>query len=68
MHVDDFVPYNCNKCYFCVNGHTSGIAHAQKKRAAAAPIIEYKCKTRVRTKECLTEHVDLGVESCYCRM
>jgi len=68
MRGDDFVPCNCNKCYFCVKGHTSGIAHAQKKRAAEAPIVEYKCKTRIRTKECSTERVDLGVGSCYCRM
>ena len=69
MRGDDFVPCNCNKCYFCVNGHyTSGIAHTRRKRAAAVPIIEYKCNTCIRTEECLIERVNLGKGSSYCKM
>ena len=27
----NFVPCDCEKCYFCVNGHTTGIAHRRKR-------------------------------------
>ena len=27
MHQSDWVPCACEECYFCLNGHTTGIAH-----------------------------------------
>ena len=65
MHTGDFIPCNCKKCYFCLNGHTSGIAHANRKRP---PVVGYKCGTRVRTKKCSVVRVDLGKGGSYCRM
>ena len=65
MRTGDFIPCNCKKCYFCLNGHTSGIAHANRKRP---PVVEYKCGTRVKTKQCSVVRVDLGMGGSYCRM
>ena len=65
MRTGEFIPCDCKKCYFCLNGHTTGIAHAGKKRA---PVVEYKCGTRARTKRCSTERVNLNKNSKYCKM
>ena len=65
MRTGDFIPCNCKKCYFCLNEHTSGIAHENRKRL---PVVEYKCGTRVKTKKCLVVRVDLGKGGSYCRM
>ena len=61
MHVVEFVPCECNQCYFCIHDHTSGVAHVGSKRAAK---ILYKCNTRVKTEECL---MDLGKGGSYCK-
>ena len=65
MRTGDFIPCNCKTCYFCLNGHTSGIAHVNRKRP---PVVEYKCETRVKTKKCSVVRVDLGKGNSYCRM
>ena len=65
MHTGVFIPCNCKKCYFCLNGHTSGIDHANQKRL---PVVEYKCGTRVKTKKCSVVRVDLCKGGSYCRM
>lgn len=68
MRAGEFIPCGCKKCFFCINGHTSGIAHAGKKRAAP-PVVEYKCGTRVKTKKCTELRVNLDMPcSSYCRM
>ena len=33
-----FVPCECERCYFCLKGYTSGIAHKMTKTV----VIEYK--------------------------
>jgi hypothetical protein len=68
MHTGDFIPCDCKKCYFCINGHTGDIAHAGKK-CAAPVVVVHECGTRVKTKRCAAEHVDLNMTgSSYCRM
>ena len=32
MRTGEFIPCDCKKCYFCLNGHTTGIAHAGRKQ------------------------------------
>ena len=65
MRTGEFIPCNCNKCYVCINVHTTGIAHAGKKRP---PVVVFKCGMRVKTKKCSTVRVNLGRGSDYCRM
>jgi len=67
MRQDPFVPCDCGKCIFCLNGITNGIAHPPKKKAKV--IVEYKCGARVTTNKCTDVQVSLGLESgSYCRM
>ena len=62
-----FVPCNCGKCFFCLNGITTGIAHPPSKRAKVT--VEYACGTRVKTNKCTRDWVNLGLKSGeYCRM
>ena len=71
MRKDAFIPCDCDKCYFCLNGHTSGIAHAPKKREAHRPtVIVYKCNTRQKVETCkdVKERVDIMKNSKYCKM
>ena len=71
MRKDAFIPCDCDKCYFCLNGHTSGIAHAPKKREAHRPTaIVYKCNTRQKVETCkdVKERVDIMKNSKYCKM
>ena len=67
VQVTEFIPCDCKKCYFYLHGYTSGIAHADKKRAAPT-VVQYKCGTTLKTKKCSTERVNLEKGSCYCRM
>ena len=50
VQQNNFVPCNCNKCFFCLNGITTGIAHPPTKKAKVT--VEYKCGTRVTTNKC----------------
>ena len=61
----NFVPCEWKQCYLCMHGHASVVAYAGLKRAAE---VLYKCNTRVKTEECSTERVDLGIGNYYCRM
>ena len=65
MCQSEWVLCDCEECYFCLNGHTTGIAHKQKKRKV---VTEYKCGTRVTSKKCLDKRFDLKKGLCYCRM
>jgi hypothetical protein len=67
MRQDPFVPCDCGKCFFCLNGITTGIAHPPTKKAKVT--VEYKCGTRVTTNKCTDVRVSLGLSSGkYCRM
>ena len=67
MRQDPFVPCDCGKCFFCLNGITNGIAHPPKKKAKVT--VEYKCGAHVTTNKCTDVRVSLGLESGqYCRM
>ena len=68
MRQAAFVPCDCDKCFFCLNDITSGIAHQLSKRAKVTTV-EYACGTRVRTNKCTNDRVSLGMTSgSYCRM
>ena len=64
MRASGFVPCDCKKCFFCLNGRTSGIRHARDETVT----VEYKCGTRKRTKKCSRDRVDLQKGGSYCRM
>jgi hypothetical protein len=67
MRQNHFVPCDCNKCFFCLNGITTGIAHPPTKKAKVT--VECKCGTRVTTNKCTNVWVSLGLSSGkYCRM
>ena len=67
MRQAEFVPCNCDKCFFCLNGITTGIAHPPSKRAKVT--VEYACGTRVKTNKCTSNQVRLGLTSGqYCQM
>jgi hypothetical protein len=62
-----FVPCNCGKCFFCLNGIANGIVCRPSKRAKVA--VEYACGTHVRTNNCTSDRISLGMKSgSYCRM
>lgn len=71
MRQSEFVPCDCEKCFFCLHGLTTGIAHPKNERV----MIEYACGSRRRTNKCSSERVllkkkngDDMVNSAYCRM
>ena len=45
VRTGEFCSCNCKKWCVCINGHTTGIAHASKKRAALM-MVQYKCQMR----------------------
>jgi hypothetical protein len=62
-----FLPCDCRKCFFCLNGFTSGITHPAKKKQKV--IVAYKCGTRAKRNKCTGEQVNLGLKSGrYCKM
>ena len=66
VRKDAFTPCDCEKCFFCVHGLTSGIAHAGIKRKA---VFHYQCGGRQVTDGCTDVRVNLGLSgSDYCRM
>ena len=65
MRSGEFVPCGCEQCYFCINGFTTGVAHATKKRKAE---IQFKCGSRLRTKKCTDFRVNLEKGGAYCKM
>ena len=66
MRQGNWVPCECKdkNCYFCMNGHTTGIDHKRKREV----VVEYKCGTRVTSNECSDECVNLKKGSSYCKM
>ena len=64
VRVGGFVPCNCNKCNFCINGYTNGIAHRKRE----CVIVEYKCNTRMKTDKCTKKRVNLNNGCDYWKM
>ena len=65
MRQNSFVPCDCEKCFFCLNGLTNGIAHKSKKRKVT---INY-AGSRITTDKCTTKRMNFGMKnSDYCRM
>jgi hypothetical protein len=64
MRKRSYVPCDCKLCYFCKNGHTTGIAHPKQKQY----VVEYKCGKRLRKRGCSDIRVALRKDTCYCRM
>ena len=58
MQEVEFVLCDCEKCYFCLNGHTNGIGHNEKKRKVT---VQYKCGKRATTEDCTAIKVSLGM-------
>jgi len=66
MRQAPFVPCECNKCYFCLNGHTTGIGH--QKKYQKIKVIHTKNKKVTRVDRCTNDWLPLGRASSYCRM
>jgi hypothetical protein len=70
MRRSEFVPCDCEKCFFCLHNLTTGIDHKRKKVT-----IQYACGSRRRTKKCTTARVLLKKKNgedmkwkTYCKM
>ncbi len=68
MRQSPVLPCNCNQCFFCLKGITSGITHPPKKKQKVT--VAYKCGTRLKMNKCTGEQVSLGMgkQSRYCSM
>ena len=64
MQQGESTPCACEKCYFCLNGFTTGIAHKRKMEAT----VVYRCTKRVKTEECNEDRVNLQQRSKYCKI
>ena len=58
-------PCECTKCYFCLNGFTTGIAHKSKKRKL---VLHLKSGETIQTDKCAERPADIGKGSDYCKM
>ncbi len=59
MWQDLFVPWDCGKCFFCLNGITTGIAHPPSKKSKVT--VEYASRTWATTNKCTRK--ELGESS-----
>ena len=64
MQQMEFVPCNYWDCYFCKNGHTTGIVHCRKRDAT----VVFANGVRLKTKKCVNVRVNLGMGGNYCKM
>ena len=70
MRQSEYVPCDCDKCFFCLNGLTTGIRHKKNVKV----VIEYKSGNRTRTRKCTNYPVLLKkkngdpMKSQYCKM
>ena len=55
---------NCEKFYFCLNGHTTGMDHKRKRKI----VTEHKCGIRVKSEASTDIRVSLSKTSSYCKM
>jgi hypothetical protein len=65
MRQKDFVPCECQVCFFCINGFTNGIGHRKKKTRT---IFVQHDNSWTLTKHCTEKRVKLNKGSGYCRM
>ena len=69
MRQTAWVPCNCQVCYLCINGLTTGITHKTKRKAET---VVYKCNKRMKVTECSKmggDRCDLNMKNTqYCRM
>ena len=61
---NNFVPCDCGKCYFCINGRTNGVGHKHQQKVA----IVYSCRKRVCITGCTEDRVNLDKGSDYYKM
>jgi hypothetical protein len=66
MHKSDFIPCDCNKCFFCINNLTTGIQH--KKRKVTKTVFIQHDNSRTVQKGCTTKRVNLQRGCEYCKM
>ena len=55
MTREAFVPCVCNVCFHCINGITSGIAHAGQNHKVE--VVYYQCGKAFKTEECTDKRV-----------
>lgn len=65
MRQTPFVPCECKKCFFCLKGLTTGIAH-RENRSIRTTIVHHD-GSRTVTTGCTEVRVDLELGSSYCR-
>ena len=65
MRQKDFLPCDCRKCYFCLKGHTTGIAHKKKTRVK---VFSSRTGLSTWTDKCTDVAVNLGRGGAICRM
>jgi hypothetical protein len=65
MRQSDLIPCACRKCFFCLNGLTSGITH--KKRKSTVTTFVQHDNTRRKTVDCTDVRVDLQKGTSHCR-
>jgi hypothetical protein len=57
MRQNELIPWACGKCFFCLNGSTTGIAHKRKQKLMIT-FVQYN-KTHMKAKGCTDVHVNL---------
>ena len=65
MRQREFVPCDCKECYFCLNGHTTGISHQQKY--TKVKVVSSRTGLATWTDKCTDVAVNLGRGGDYCR-
>jgi hypothetical protein len=53
----DFIPCGCKRCFFCLNGFTSGVDHKHAKRTQTT-FVQHD-NSRTVTKDCTDKRVNL---------
>ena len=64
MRQGPFIPCDCKECYFCLNGHTTGISHTKK---AKVKVVSLRKGLVSWTEECTEVAVNIGRGSDFCR-
>ena len=69
MRQGEFIPCDCGECFFCINGHTTGIAHKSRKKQKKE--VFFANREILTTDKCTDVRVKLYGESKasrYCKM
>lgn len=61
------MPCDCNRCYFCLNGITNGLAHAESRKKRKIEVVMAN-DVRIRMNMCTDVRVTILDNSDYCRM